>query len=129
MLELACRVKSPERVSLISDSVAPTGLGDGEFEIWDEKVTVENGRTRNARGSIAGSVITMLDAVKPMLAIGFSPSEVSLMASLNPAKLVGLDQSLGSIDVGKRADLVAFDEHGDVRFTMIGGRTVRQTKV
>jgi N-acetylglucosamine-6-phosphate deacetylase len=129
MLELACRVKSPERVSLISDSVAPTGLGDGEFEIWDEKVTVENGRTRNARGSIAGSVITMLDAVKRMLAIGFSPSEVSLMASLNPAKLVGLDQSLGSIDVGKRADLVAFDEHGDVRFTMIGGRTVRQTKV
>jgi N-acetylglucosamine-6-phosphate deacetylase len=71
----------------------------------------------------------MLDAVKRMLAIGFSPSEVSLMASLNPAKLVGLDQSLGSIDVGKRADLVAFDEHGDVRFTMIGGRTVRQTKV
>jgi N-acetylglucosamine-6-phosphate deacetylase len=129
MLELACRVKSPERVPLISDSVAPTGLGDGEFEIWDEKVTVENGRTRNARGSIAGSVITMLDAVKRMLAIGFSPSEVSLMASLNPAKLVGLDQSLGSIDVGKRADLVAFDEHGDVRFTMIGGRTVRQTKV
>ena len=59
MLEFACRAKSADKVTLISDSVAPTGLGDGEFELWNEKVTVTDGRTRNERGSIAGSVITM----------------------------------------------------------------------
>ena len=64
ILEFACRVKSSGKVSLISDSVSPTGLGDGEFEIWGEKVSVVNGKTRNERGSIAGSVITMLDAVR-----------------------------------------------------------------
>ena len=64
MLEFACRAKSPERVSLISDSVSPTGMGDGDFTIWGEQVNVRNGRTQNERGSIAGSVITMLDAVR-----------------------------------------------------------------
>jgi N-acetylglucosamine-6-phosphate deacetylase len=122
MLEFACRTKGPDRVSLISDAVAPTGMGDGEFEIWGEKVKVENGRTENARGSIAGSVITMLDAVKGMLSIRFTQSEVSKMASLNPARLIGLESSRGSIEVGKRADLVALDSNGDVRLTIIGGR-------
>jgi N-acetylglucosamine-6-phosphate deacetylase len=122
MLEFACRTKGPDRVSLISDAVAPAGLGDGEYEIWGEKVTVENGRTENERGSIAGSVVTMLDVVKGMLSIRFTRSEVSRMASLNPAKLIGLAQSRGSIEVGKRADLVALDSNGDVKLTIIGGR-------
>jgi N-acetylglucosamine-6-phosphate deacetylase len=124
MLDLACRLKTPEKVSLISDAVLPAGLGDGEFEIWGEKVRVENGRTQNERGSIAGSVITMLDAVKRMLSLGFSPVEVAKMASLNPAKILGLDSARGSIEIGKRADLVALNDAGQVVMTMIGGRIV-----
>ena len=122
MLEFACRTKSPAKVSLISDSVAPTGKGEGEFEIWGEKVTVENGRTRNERGSIAGSVITMLDAVNGMLSIGFTSADVAKMASLNPAKLLGIDSERGSIEIGKRADIVGLDADGKVRLTVIGGR-------
>ena len=122
MLEFACRTKSPENVSLVSDSVAPTGLGDGDFEIWGEKISVINGKTRNERGSIAGSVITMLDAVKRMLALGFSEVEVSKMASLNPARLLGIEKNHGSIKVGKRADLVALDEKGNIKFVVIGGK-------
>lgn len=122
MLELACRVKAPEKVSLISDAVMPTGLGDGEFEIWGEKIRVEGGRTQNERGSIAGSVITMLDAVRRMLSLGFSPVETAKMASVNPAKLLGLDGSRGSIGVGKRADLVVLNDAGEVVMSMVGGR-------
>ncbi len=122
MLRFAAETKTPDKVLLISDSVLPTGLGDGEFEIWNEKVSVKNGKTQNERGSIAGSVITMLDAVKMMLKLGFSLSEVSKMASLNPAKLLGIDKNYGSIEVGKRADLVALDEDGNVKFVMIGGK-------
>ena len=124
MLEFACRSKSSDLVSLISDAIGPTGLADGEFEMWGEKITVENGRTQNARGSIAGSVITMLDAVKRMLSLGFSPAEVSRMASTNPAKLLSIDSSHGSIEVGKRADLVALNEDGNVSFTIVGGNIV-----
>ena len=122
MVELAVRAQSPDKVSLISDSVAPTGLGDGVFEIWGEKVSVSGRRTQNERGSIAGSVITMLDAVRQMLSLGFSAADVAKMASTNPARLLCIDDKRGSIEPGKRADLVAIDSNGEVRFTMIGGR-------
>ncbi len=121
ILEFACRSKSPDNVSLISDSVAPTGLGDGEYEIWGEKVSVVNGRTQNERGSIAGSVISMQDAMKRMLSLGFSAVEIAKMASLNPARLLGIDKNYGSIEVGKRADLVGMDKDGNVKFVMVGG--------
>lgn len=121
MLRLAVKNKPSDKLLLVSDSVSPTGLGDGDFEIWNEKVSVVNGRTQNERGSIAGSVITMLDAVRNMLSIGFSPIEVSKMASANPAKLLGIEKDYGSIEVGKRADLVVLDEQGKVVFSMVGG--------
>jgi len=124
MLEFACRTKTPDMVSLISDSVAPAGLGDGDYEIWGETVSVVGGKTRNERGSIAGSVITMHDAVKRMLLLGFSATEVSKMASLNPAKLLGIDDFYGSIEVGRRADLIAMDEAGNIKFVMIGGEVI-----
>lgn len=121
MLKLAHRVKTAENLLLISDAVSPAGLGDGEYEIWNEKVSVINGRTRNERGSIAGSVITLLDAVRRMLRLGIAETEVSRMASLNPAKLLGAEKTRGSIETGKLADLVALDREGNVKLTLTAG--------
>jgi N-acetylglucosamine-6-phosphate deacetylase len=121
ILKLILRSKTAERISLISDAIAPTGLGDGEYHIWGETIVVKDGRTQNSRGSIAGSVITMLDAVRMMLSLGSSESAVARMASLNPARLLGIDDECGSIEEGKRADLVALDQEGNVRLTLIGG--------
>ncbi len=126
MLKLLYKSKTANRLSLISDSVLPTGIGDGEYEVWGEKIKVENGRTSNERGAIAGSVITMLDAVKMLISLGASESEAALMASANPARLLGLENECGSIEAGKRADLVALDENGDAALTVIGGRLVPQ---
>jgi N-acetylglucosamine-6-phosphate deacetylase len=125
MLSFACRSKSPENVSLISDSVAPTGLGDGEFALWGERVVVDKGRTRNDRGSIAGSVTTMLEAVRLMRELDFSRAEVSKMASLNPARVLGIDSNYGSIEIGKQADIVGMDQSGELRLVVIGGNVVR----
>jgi len=126
MLGFACRAKTPDKVSLISDSVAPTGLGNGEYELWGEKITVRDGRTQNERGSIAGSVITVNDAVKTMRSIGFSDVDLAKMASANPAKLLGIDDERGTIEIGKRADLVGIDVEGNIAFTMIGGKIVEK---
>ncbi|HYP01837.1 MAG TPA: N-acetylglucosamine-6-phosphate deacetylase [Pyrinomonadaceae bacterium] len=122
MLQLALRCKTAERLMLISDAVAPAGQGDGEFRIWGERITVAGGRTQNERGSIAGSVSTMRDAVGQMLALGVAPHEASRMASANPARLIGVADSCGTIEAGKRADLAALDADGRVRLTLIGGR-------
>jgi len=125
ILKFGVESKGADKVSLISDSVAPTGLGDGDYELWGEKVSVVKGKTRNERGSIAGSVITMLDAAKTMLELGFSETEVSQMASANPARLLGIETTYGTLEVGKRADLVALDENGNVKLTIIGGKIVQ----
>ncbi|HWS55453.1 MAG TPA: N-acetylglucosamine-6-phosphate deacetylase, partial [Pyrinomonadaceae bacterium] len=122
LLRLVLRCKTPARVSLISDAVAPSGLGDGSYEVWGETIKVEGGRTSNARGSIAGSVITLLDAARLVSTLGVAPHELALMASLNPARLLGLDGDCGSVEEGKRADLVALDAEGRPRLTLVGGR-------
>ncbi|MCA1620253.1 MAG: N-acetylglucosamine-6-phosphate deacetylase [Acidobacteria bacterium] len=128
MLRLVLRCKSPARVSLISDAVAPAGLGDGEYRVWGETIAVESGRTRNERGSIAGSVISMRDAVGTALALGLDETEVARIASLNPARLLGADAACGSIETGKRADLAALDAGGRVRLTLVGGRVAYDSR-
>ncbi|HLM57978.1 MAG TPA: N-acetylglucosamine-6-phosphate deacetylase [Pyrinomonadaceae bacterium] len=122
MLRLVLRCKTPDRISLISDAVAPAGLGDGEFAVWGETIRVEGGRTSNERGSIAGSVATLAAAARMVLALGASETDIARMASLNPARLLGLDHDRGSIEQGKRADLTALDAEGRVRLTLVGGR-------
>jgi N-acetylglucosamine-6-phosphate deacetylase len=122
VLRLVLRCKTPARVSLISDSVAPAGLGDGEYSVWGETIKVTDGRTSNERGSIAGSVITMHDAVRNVAALGLAETEVARVASLNPARLLGMENEFGSIEEGKRADLTALDADARVRLTLVGGR-------
>jgi N-acetylglucosamine-6-phosphate deacetylase len=122
MLRLVLRCKGAARAMLISDAVAPAGLGDGEYKVWGETISVKAGRTSNERGSIAGSVIMMSDAVSLVSSLGVSETDIARMASLNPARLLGLDGTCGSIEEGKRADLTALDASGRVRLTLVGGR-------
>ena len=122
MLNLIVKVKKAQSLALISDAIAATGKGDGDYEIWGEKISVKDGRTSNVGGSIAGSVISMLDAVKMMRSLGTSDVEIAQMASSNPARLLGIDAECGSIEEGKRADLVAIDRDGRVVLTLIGGQ-------
>jgi N-acetylglucosamine-6-phosphate deacetylase len=110
MLRLLLKLKGVPGISLISDAIAAAGKGDGDYEIWGETISVKNGRTANAAGSIAGSVISMLDAVRLLHSLGVSYVDLARMASSNPARLLGIDRDCGSIEVGKRADLVALDQ-------------------
>ncbi|HEV8169937.1 MAG TPA: N-acetylglucosamine-6-phosphate deacetylase, partial [Pyrinomonadaceae bacterium] len=107
MLRLLLKVKGTGGISLISDAIAAAGKGDGDYGIWGETISVRNGRTANASGNIAGSVISMLDAVRLLHSLGVSYVDLARMASTNPARLLGVDS--GSIELGKRADLVALD--------------------
>lgn len=124
MLGLLLKTKTRERLTLISDSIAAAGKGDGEYEIWGETIVVKQGRTSNSRGSIAGSVITMLDAAKMMKSIGAEETDIARMTATNPAKVLGLDHDVGSIEEGKRADLVALNRAGVVKLVVIGGEIV-----
>jgi N-acetylglucosamine-6-phosphate deacetylase len=124
MLQLLLKLKGADRLALISDAIPAAGKGDGDYRIWGETITVKDGHTSNAGGSIAGSVITMLDAVRVMGSLGVSEVDLAKMAATNPARLLGILEDCGSVEEGKRADLVALDRDGNVALTMVSGAIV-----
>jgi N-acetylglucosamine-6-phosphate deacetylase len=126
MLKLLMKTKGTRNLSLISDAISAAGKGDGDYQIWGETISVKDGQTSNAAGSIAGSVITMLDAVRMVRSLGASDVETAQMASTNPARLLGLEKECGLIEEGKRADLVGLDQNGNVRLTIVSGAVVFQ---
>ena len=121
MLRLLLKIKGVKAISLISDAIAAAGKGDGDYDIWGETISVKNGRTANASGNIAGSVISMLDAVRLLLFLGIPVVDVAQLAATNPARLLGLDHECGTLSPGRRADLVALDAQGNVHLTLIAG--------
>jgi len=118
MLRLMYQAKGAARMSLISDAIKPAGLGDGVYEVWGDRIAVTNGRTSLARDhatpinqrTIAGSVITLDQCVRNITSLGVPLNEAVSMTTLGPARAAGIDREYGSIEVGKRADLVLFEE-------------------
>jgi N-acetylglucosamine-6-phosphate deacetylase len=123
-LQLILKSKGAERLVLISDAIAAAGLGDGDYQIWSESISVTHGRTRNSRGNISGSVISLLDAVHTMQSLDVSEVNLALISSTNPAKLLGIEGECGSIAAGKRADLVALSAANKVVMVMVNGEVL-----
>lgn len=123
MLRLVFATKTSARVALISDAIAPAGLGDGTYTVWGEPIRVEGGTTANDRGSIAGSVITLYEAFATCVRLGVPVQDAVRMASTVPARVLGLENA-GAIAAGRVADLVAFDDDLELSAVWVEGRTV-----
>ncbi|HUY68719.1 MAG TPA: N-acetylglucosamine-6-phosphate deacetylase, partial [Alphaproteobacteria bacterium] len=106
-IRLALRMK-PGRIYLVSDAMAPAASDNPlPFALYDEKISVADGRCVNAEGKLAGSCITLADAVRYCIKeAGVEPGEALRMASLYPAMFFGLDQTLGKLLPGFEADVV-----------------------
>ena len=117
-------LKGAEQVNIISDSGHGAGLNVSEFTVDGVTRYVRDGVARLADGTIAGSIRTVLDGVRDLLSIGIPLSDVSRMASLNPARSLKLENEIGSIAVGKKADLVVLDADYNVLHTFIDGECV-----
>jgi N-acetylglucosamine-6-phosphate deacetylase len=125
MLSLVHKLKGAERMGLISDAIPACGLGDGSYQIWGEPIRVSDRRTANASGRLAGSVITILDAVSNLARWGFPLTDIFRMASQVPASVLGVRDELGSLSEGKRADLIGLDHNFRVRLAAVDGRIER----
>ncbi len=125
MVALVKKVVGADRLALISDAIAATGLGDGRYEIWGETIRVVDGRTENAAGTLAGSVITLRDAVHHLVQWGVPLPEAMRMATLVPARVLGLAETFGTLEPGKRADVLVLDEQLWPRLVLRDGEIVR----
>lgn len=127
VLRLVAKWKGFDCLILVTDAVAPTGLPDGDYELFGRRVRVEGGAPRLPDGTLAGSTLTLDRAVRNFWEFtGCSLPEAVRCATLNPARLLGIDDRKGSLAPGKDADLVIFDEDLTVHYTIVGGRIVYQ---
>lgn len=128
MLRLACAVAGPDRVAMITDSISATGLSDGEYLLGPMRVRVVDGVARLVEGgSIAGSTLTMDVAFRRAVReLGLPLPEASRMTSLTPARVLGLADRIGSIAVGKQADLVVLTDDLEVAGVMKRGAWIAE---
>lgn len=126
LLQLIYKVKGPERVCLVTDSMGAAGMPDGEYQLGGVPVIKEDGVAKLMdRSAFAGSVATMDRLVRTFRNLTDAPLyQVVKMASLTPARLLGIDQVTGSIGLGKRADLLVFDDNIEISHIMIRGELV-----
>ncbi|WP_348994438.1 N-acetylglucosamine-6-phosphate deacetylase [Pseudarthrobacter sp. AL20] len=97
-------------VLLVTDSMAATGLPDGDYELGPSQVSVQRGVARlRDGGSLAGGTATLLDVVRHTIAAGVSPGDAVLAATAVPARMLGAGADIGSVKRGMRADLVVVD--------------------
>jgi len=104
VLGMAYRLKGYERIILVSDGSRAVGMVDGEYELGGQTICVNQKEARLADGTLAGSTASLLDGVRTMLfRIGVPVHEAVQMATLVPAKLLGVDKRIGSLEPGKEA--------------------------
>lgn len=118
-----CCCCAKDRVVLITDAMQAAGMPDGPYTLCGEKVEMRGGIVRTASGGLAGSTLSVDTAVRNMVELaGISPEEAIHMASLHPARLLGVDQQLGSLQAGKRASIIALDGGLHVQRVWIQGQ-------
>lgn len=121
-VELALKVKGYDKIVLVSDAMMATGLEDGKYVLGGQEVFVSDGKPRLKSGNIAGSTLNLQKAVHNMVKYLQVPINIAVkMASLNPARAINMDKDLGSIEIGKRADLILFDEEINIKEVYNGG--------
>lgn len=124
-VEIALKMKGYDKIILVSDAMMAAGLDDGEYLLGNQKVYVKEGAARLASGNLAGSTLNLHDAVFNMVNFLDIPiHEIIKMASLNPAKAINEDKRRGSIEIGKIADLIIFDENIKIHNAIIGGALI-----
>ena len=112
-----------ERLIFISDSMRAAGMADGLYTLGGLDVVVKGKRAELAAdGALAGSVTTLPDCVRVAVKEMQVPLETAIAcATINPAKSLGIDDSYGSIEVGKKADLVLWDSELNLKTVIKDG--------
>jgi N-acetylglucosamine-6-phosphate deacetylase len=123
-LEIAYRQKGPDALALVTDAMEAAGMPDGEYELGGRTVRLEAGAVRLPDGTLAGSALTMDSALRNAARLlDIHLHEALRMTTSTPAAILGLPAK-GRITPGADADLVALSAEGEVRETLVAGRTI-----
>ena len=125
MLRLAVAARGKDGIILVTDKVALAQTTGIEKNVGRARAAIRDGAARLADGTLAGSIISMLEGVRVMIEkAGVGIGDAAVMAATNPAKLVGANDR-GRIDVGARADLIVLSPALELKSVHIGGREIK----
>ncbi len=123
--KIAIKMKTKEKIILVSDAMRATGLSNGIYELGGQEVIVKESAARLKNGSLAGSTLSLRTAVYNMINHLNAPiCDAVRMASLTPAEAINIDDKKGSIELGKDADLILFDDEINIKCVLIEGKII-----
>jgi len=127
VLKFVFEILGPNRIIPITDGMQALGLADGKYIYNGIKYESKNGTARYKDGTLIGTALGLNQLLKKFITFTDCSFDAAIkMATINPAKLLGLDDRKGSIAPGKDADLVLFDHDRSVHTTIVGGKIVFQ---
>jgi N-acetylglucosamine-6-phosphate deacetylase len=124
VLRTVFRILGEDRTVIVSDSMRAAGQPDGISELGGQTVYIKDGQARLADGTIAGSTTNIYQEVKNLLDFGVPLKQAIKSATINPAIEIGEDDKIGSVKVGKIADMVAFDQDYNIRLVVAKGKVM-----
>ncbi len=120
-LRLAVRAKAPNELIVTTDAISGLGVPVGSYSIADRQFFTDGIVGRLADGTLSGSVLPLNRALKNLVKAGATAEQAVQAATLNPARLLGLDGSMGQLRVGRTADVVLVDREWEVEACLVGG--------
>ncbi|ASF99429.1 MULTISPECIES: N-acetylglucosamine-6-phosphate deacetylase [Vibrio] len=121
-IRIAHKIKG-EKLVLVTDATAPAGANMDYFIFVGKKVYYRDGKCVDENGTLGGSALTMIEAVQNTVEhVGIALDEALRMATLYPAKAIGVDHKLGRVKKGMVANLTAFDRDFNVQATVVNGQ-------
>ena len=125
LIRMVRRLANPGNIVCITDGISGMGLPDGIYTYNNREYRSEEGLARYLDGTLIGSTMSLSHIIKNFMdftGAGFRESIETV--TLNPARILKIDNRKGSLEKGKDADIVLIDKMFDIRYTIIGGKTV-----
>ena len=111
-----------DRLVLVTDAVTPAGTDISEFNFAGKTILHKDGKCTGPDGTLAGSALTMIEAVSNSIEQGIKRDAVIRMATINAAKAIGVEDKMGKIEAGQFANIVLFDDRFSVKASISGGQ-------
>lgn len=113
-----------KRVILISDTMRAAGMSDGDYTLGGQAVKVKGKLATLADGTIAGSVTNLMNCMRTAVSFGISLEDAVWAAAVNPARAIGIFSRMGSLEPGKRANVVVLDQNLELKDVFFRGELV-----
>lgn len=125
MVRSVFKLFGADRVILISDTMRAAGMPDGQYTLGGQDVTVKGKYATLSDGTLAGSVTDLMGCLRTAVSFGIPLADAVRAAAVNPARAIGIYSRCGSLEPGKRANVVLLDHDMEIKHIIFRGKVIK----